>query len=187
MATVYLICGKLCCGKSTYAKKLKRNHKAVVLSVDEIMLAVFGLYAGEKHDEYAANVRTYLFEKSLELIQTGVSVILDWGFWTKAARYEAKAFYRSRNIECELYYLDISDEVWQARINQRNRSIMAGERRLISLTALLPQNLKRNLSRLPKKKWTYGSVVDNFPFIALSGSVEPCDGHGSFFAVFSTG
>ena len=115
MATVYLICGKLCCGKSTYAKKLKRNHKAVVLSVDEIMLAVFGLYAGEKHDEYAANVRTYLFEKSLELIQTGVSVILDWGFWTKAARYEAKAFYRSRNIE------------WQARINQRNRSIMAGE------------------------------------------------------------
>ena len=127
MATVYLICGKLCCGKSTYAKKLKRNHKAVVLSVDEIMLAVFGLYAGEKHDEYAANVRTYLFEKSLELIQTGVSVILDWGFWTKAARYEAKAFYRSRNIECELYYLDISDEVWQARINQRNRSIMAGE------------------------------------------------------------
>ena len=127
MATVYLICGKLCCGKSTYAKKLKRNHKAVVLSVDEIMLAVFGLYAGEKHDEYAANVRTYLFEKSLELIQTGVSVILDWGFWTKAARYEAKAFYRSRNIKCELYYLDISDEVWQARINQRNRSIMAGE------------------------------------------------------------
>ena len=127
MATVYLICGKLCCGKSTYAKKLKRNHKAVVLSVDEIMLAVFGLYAGEKHDEYAANVRTYLFEKSLELIQTGVSVVLDWGFWTKAARYEAKAFYRSRNIECELYYLDISDEVWQARINQRNRSIMAGE------------------------------------------------------------
>ena len=127
MATVYLVCGKLCCGKSTYAKQLKDAHKAVILSADEIMLAVFGLYAGEKHDEYAANVRTYLFEKSLEFIQTGVDVVLDWGFWTKAARYEAKAFYRSRDIECELHYLDISDEVWQARIAQRNRSVLAGK------------------------------------------------------------
>ena len=122
MATVYLICGKLCCGKSTYAKQLKVKQKAVVLSVDEIMLAVFGLYAGEKHDEYAANVQTYLFVKSLEL-----SVVLDWGFWTKTARYAAKEFYRSRNIECELHYLDVNDAVWQARINQRNQSVMAGK------------------------------------------------------------
>lgn len=127
MATVYLICGKLCCGKSTYAEQLKVKLKAVVLSVDEIMLAVFGLYAGEKHDEYAANVQTYLFEKSLELIQTDVSVVLDWGFWTKTARYVAKEFYRSRNIECELHYLDVNDAVWQARINQRNQSVMAGK------------------------------------------------------------
>ena len=127
MATVYLICGKLCCGKSTYAKQLKEAHKAVVLSADEIMLAVFGLYAGEKHDEYAANVQTYLFEKSLELIQADVNVVLDWGFWTKAARRVAKAFYRSRNIECELHYLDVNDAVWQERINQRNQSVMAGK------------------------------------------------------------
>lgn len=127
MATVYLICGKLCCGKSTYAKRLKVKQKAVVLSVDEIMLAVFGLYAGEKHDEYAANVQKYLFGKSLELIQTDVSVVLDWGFWTKTARYAAKEFYRSRNIECELHYLDVNDAVWQARINQRNQSVMAGK------------------------------------------------------------
>ena len=127
MAKVYLICGKICCGKSTYAKQLQADNKAVILSVDEIMLAVFGLYAGEKHDEYAANVRHYLFEKSLEIIQADVDVILDWGFWTKAGRNEAKAFYRSRDIECELHYLNISDEVWQARVNQRNQSVIAGE------------------------------------------------------------
>ena len=127
MATVYLICGKLCCGKSTYAKQLQAEQRAVILSVDEIMLAVFGLYAGERHDEYAANVRAYLFEKSLELLGAGVSVVLDWGFWSKAARDEAKAFYRSRNIECELHYLDIGDAVWQARIDQRNRAVLAGK------------------------------------------------------------
>ncbi len=127
MAKVFLICGKICSGKSTYAKQLQAADQSVILSVDEIMLAVFGLYAGEKHDEYAANVRHYLFQKSLEVIQAGVDVILDWGFWTKAGRNEAKAFYRSRNIECELHYLDLADEVWQARINQRNQSVIAGE------------------------------------------------------------
>ena len=127
MAKVFLVCGKICSGKSTYAKQLQAAGQSVILSVDEIMLAVFGLYAGEKHDEYAANVRHYLFQKSLEGIQAGVDVILDWGFWTKAGRNEAKAFYRSRNIECELHYLDISDEVWRARINHRNQSVIAGE------------------------------------------------------------
>lgn len=127
MAKVYLICGKICCGKSTYAKQLQADNKAVILSVDEIMLAVFGLYAGEKHDEYADRVRNYLFEKSLEVIKADVNVILDWGFWTSAGRNEAKEFYRNRNIECELHYIDVSNDIWKARINQRNQSVNAGE------------------------------------------------------------
>lgn len=127
MAKVFLICGKICCGKSTYAKHLQDDNKAVILSVDEIMLAVFGLYAGEKHDEYAVRVRNYLFEKSLEVIKADVSVILDWGFWTSAGRDEAKKFYRSRNIECELHYIDICEDIWKARIVQRNQSVISGE------------------------------------------------------------
>ncbi len=127
MARVYLICGKIGCGKSTYAKRLREERGGVILSVDEIMLAVFGLYAGERHDEYAANLRGYLLEKSLELVGAGVSVILDWGFWTRAGRDEAKDFYRSRNIACEIHYLDIRDDVWRVRIDRRNRAVAAGE------------------------------------------------------------
>lgn len=127
MARVYLICGKIGCGKSTYAKRLREERGGVILSVDEIMLAVFGLYAGERHDEYAAKARGYLLEKSLELIGAGVSVILDWGFWTRAGRAEAKAFYESRGIACESHYLDVPDGVWRARIDKRNRAVAAGE------------------------------------------------------------
>ena len=46
MANVFLICGKICSGKSTYAKKLAKTHNAVILSVDEIMLAIFDHGAG---------------------------------------------------------------------------------------------------------------------------------------------
>lgn len=51
MPKVVMTCGKLCSGKTTYAKKLQKESKAVILSVDEIMLALFGQDAGEKHDD----------------------------------------------------------------------------------------------------------------------------------------
>lgn len=128
MPKVILICGKICCGKSTYAEKIRIENKAVLLSVDEIMLAVFGQDAGEKHDEYVRNVQQYIYDKSLEIIGTGTSVILDCGFWTKGHRDYSKEFYRKRGIACELHYIDISDEVWRQRIEKRNAAVSTGDK-----------------------------------------------------------
>lgn len=127
MARVFLICGKICCGKSTYAERLRIENKAVLLSVDEIMLAVFGLYAGDRHDEYTEKLQKYLFEKSVEIVEAGINVILDWGFWSKSKRSAARAFYRVRNLECEFHYIDISDEIWKERIARRNELALKGE------------------------------------------------------------
>lgn len=127
MAKVYLICGKICCGKTTYAQKLCNENNAVLLSVDEITLALFGQNCGDKHDEYVERTEKYLLNKSLELIENKINVVLDWGFWTKAEREFAKGFYKSRNIECELYYIDISDEVWKLRLHKRNSAVLANE------------------------------------------------------------
>lgn len=127
MPKVILICGKICVGKSTYAEKIRAENNAVLLSVDEIMLAVFGQYAGEKHDEYVKNVKKYLFEKSLEFLQSGADVILDWGFWTKAERDFAKDFYTGRGIPCELHYIGVDGDLWRERISQRNGEISAGK------------------------------------------------------------
>lgn len=77
MGKAILICGKICSGKSTYAARLKKETNAVLLSVDEIMLDLFGLYAGEKHDEYTEKIQKYLFEKSIEIINSGSDVVLD--------------------------------------------------------------------------------------------------------------
>lgn len=127
MPKVILVCGKICCGKSTYAEKVRMENNAVLLSVDEIMLAVFGQYAGEKHDEYVRNIQQYIFDKSLEIVQTGTNVILDCGFWTKGHRDYSKEFYGQRDIPCELHYIDISDEVWRQRIEKRNALVEAGK------------------------------------------------------------
>lgn len=127
MAKVILICGKICCGKTTYAEKLCVENNAVLLSVDEITLALFGQHCGDKHDEYVERTEKYLLNKSLELIQMDINVVLDWGFWTKAERESVKEFYKSRNIECELHYIDISDETWKNRLNKRNIAVLAEE------------------------------------------------------------
>lgn len=98
MAKAILICGRIGCGKSTYAAQLARESRAMVLSVDEIMLSLFGQHCKEAHDRYAEGIRRYLFRQSAELVRRGVDVILDWGFWTRQSREEAKSFYRARGV-----------------------------------------------------------------------------------------
>ena len=127
MAKVILICGKICSGKTTYAAKLRDEMHAVLLSVDEIMLALFGRDAGTDHDRLAKLTQTYLFEKSLEILASGIDVILDWGFWTKDARMVAKAFYQSRDISCEIHGIVIDDTLWRERIAGRNADVMVGK------------------------------------------------------------
>ena len=92
---VILLCGKVCCGKTTYAKQIRKGERAVILSCDEIMLALFDQQLGDRHERISQATQHFLFKKSLELLRVGVTVILDWGFWTKASRNEARAFYIS--------------------------------------------------------------------------------------------
>lgn len=127
MAKAYLMCGKICSGKSTYAEKLRRDLRAVLLSVDEITLALFGQDVGEMHDTYVERTERYLYAKSLEILECGIDVVLDWGLWTKRERDEARAFYKERGIPCEIHYLSVAPEVWREWIEMRNRAILAGE------------------------------------------------------------
>ncbi|MBR5546484.1 MAG: ATP-binding protein [Clostridia bacterium] len=123
MAKVILICGKICCGKTTYAHALCRQEKAVLLSCDELMLSLLDEYLGEQHEVYAQRTEAYLLRKSLEILQTGISVVLDWGPWTKAGRDRLKAFYAQHGIRLELHAIRLEEEKWRARIAVRNAAV----------------------------------------------------------------
>ena len=120
MAKVYLICGRVCSGKSTYAMEMVKKHHAVLLSSDEITLALFGQHCGDMHDDYVERAQRYLFHKSLEILAQGIPVVLDWGFWTKEGRDAALAFYKKHGYDAELHYIEIDDATWQQRIEKRN-------------------------------------------------------------------
>ena len=90
MAEVLLICGKICSGKSYLARQLAAEKNAVILSVDEITRSLFPEGLGDRHDVLAARVRAYLLKKAGEIAACGTDVILDWGFWTRSMRQEAR-------------------------------------------------------------------------------------------------
>ena len=135
MNKVYLICGKICSGKTTYAKKLCTEKDAILLSVDEIMLSLFDQCCGpELHQEYERRIKSYLFDKALEVLEAKKDVVFDWGFWTKEERKATKDFFKSRNIDCELHYVEVSDETWEQQLNKRNNQILNNEAKAYFLT-----------------------------------------------------
>ena len=59
------------------------------------------------------------------MIESGIDVILDWGFWTKKERVFARSFYGSNRIPNEFHYIDIDDSEWHRRTEKRNQDILA--------------------------------------------------------------
>ena len=127
MSKVILICGKICSGKTTYAKNIAKNINAIILSVDELMLSLFGQHLGEKHDEMLEKTEKYLYKKSVELLSNGLNVILDWGFWTKEERLTATKYYTNIGIKVEWHYIEIDDITWKNHLEKRNDAIVNNE------------------------------------------------------------
>ena len=75
MNRVILICGKVCSGKTIYAKLLIKKNPAVLLSLDEITTLFFGQNGGAEHYVILEKAQKYLFNKSLEIIKAGSNVI----------------------------------------------------------------------------------------------------------------
>ena len=127
MAKAMLICGRIACGKTVYAQKLCKEHRAVNLSCDELMLKVFGDTLGLKFDEVSGRCKRYLYNKTLELLDAGTNVVLDWGFWSATERRYARRLIEEGGHVCEMHYISVSDEVWRKNIAIRNQWVAEGK------------------------------------------------------------
>lgn len=129
MAKAILICGKICSGKTHYAKALVRSTHGVLLSSDELISALFHPQENDYHDRIIENVQCYLLEKSAEILKAGTDVILDWGFWTRRQREAVQAFYENLSLPTEWHYLAVEEAEWQRRVDSRNQKVLVGQTR----------------------------------------------------------
>lgn len=68
----------------------------------------------------------YLNKKAVEIVNAGANVIYERGLWNKAERDNLKQFFKEKNIETELHYIYVSDDVWKKRIEERNKRVKEG-------------------------------------------------------------
>lgn len=121
MATVHLVCGFLGSGKTTFAKSLAVKESALRLSVDELYLRLFANGPTYELDQQSLDrLLQVLNDLWPQIVQTGVSVVLDFGFWNRSLRDEVRDRARSAGARVQLYWLQCADDVAIARCLQRN-------------------------------------------------------------------
>lgn len=123
-AMLYLICGKIAAGKSTFAKKLSQQPGTVLVSEDFWLASLYpGQIASlEDYARCSAQLRAAMALHIAAVLQAGVSVVLDFPSNTLATRAWARELIENSAAAHELHYLDVADELCKARLHARNAS-----------------------------------------------------------------
>ncbi|MEG2428960.1 MAG: ATP-binding protein, partial [Oscillospiraceae bacterium] len=121
---IYLLCGKVGSGKSTYAEKLKTKTNGFVLSCDDLMLTLFDECIGPvKHQDFLARCKSFLYRQAFELNEIGKDVILDFGFWSENERIEVCKMFNDNGIETKLIYIKSSYQKITNQLEKRNKLV----------------------------------------------------------------
>ena len=121
-ATLHLLSGKIAAGKSTLAADLGRAPNTVVVSEDEWLSALFGdeMRTLADYVRCSSRLRTALEPHLIDLLSSGVSVVLDFAANTPETRVWMRELFTKAGCEHRLHYLDLSDEICRERLHRRN-------------------------------------------------------------------
>src|SRR5512142_1958613 len=121
MATLHLMVGLPCSGKTTFAKKLEQEHSALRLTPDEWQIPLFGQDAEEpEHDARHSLIEAMLWKIASRALELGTNVILDFGFWAREEREDYRLRAKRLGASSEVHFLDVPAEELLRRLAVRN-------------------------------------------------------------------
>jgi len=121
VATLHLMVGLPCSGKTTLAQKLESEQAALRLTPDEWNIRLFGQDAEEPdHDARHGLIEAMLWTIASRALELGTNVILDFGFWAREERDDFRARAKQLGASSELHFLDVSPEELMRRLAVRN-------------------------------------------------------------------
>lgn len=127
MATLHLIVGLPCSGKTTLARDLERSLPALRLTPDEWHLRLFGDDLNHpKHNTRHNLIETMLWEIAERALKMGTNVILDFGFWAKVERDDYRARAARLGAQTQIHFQDIPLATLIARLAERNAAQTPG-------------------------------------------------------------
>ncbi len=123
-ATVYIICGFIGAGKTTFAKKLEKETGAVRITKDEWLISLFGHDPSiPDYDKYDQQICEISRRIAFQFAEKGVDVIIDEGFWEKEQRDKMRNKIESLGAKAILYYVNTPIEIMRERTLGRNNNL----------------------------------------------------------------
>lgn len=141
MAKVYILIGKIASGKTHFVRKLKKSENVMQLSCDDLFLTLFDGCLGEKHDDIQNKAYQFFNGQAVQLVNMGISVALDFGFWTAESRKIVKDFYKEKGIETVSVYFDIPEDIRIERLENRNQQLINSKKREYIIDNILRKKL----------------------------------------------
>lgn len=127
MATLHLMIGLPCSGKTTRARQLESRHGALRLTPDEWQLELFGNdIDSEAHDGNHDRVEALMWQVAERVLTLGVDVILDFGCWSRAEREDFRARAAALGADFRLHYMDVAEDELVRRLHVRNAQAPPG-------------------------------------------------------------
>ena len=121
MATLHLMVGLPCAGKTTLARQLEVERSALRLTPDEWQLRLFGQDADEpEHDARHSLIEAMLWDVASRALALGTNVILDFGFWAREEREDFRAQAKRLGASSEVHFLDAPEAELLRRLAIRN-------------------------------------------------------------------
>src|SRR5215212_11384765 len=121
VATLHLIVGLPCSGKTTIAQKLEHELPALRLTTDEWHIRLFGQDAEEpEHDARHSLIEAMLWNIASRALELGTNVILDFGFWAREEREDYRRRAQRLGAGSEVHFLDVPAEELLRRLAVRS-------------------------------------------------------------------
>ncbi len=118
---VYVLCGFIGAGKTTFAKKLEEMTGAVRITKDEWLIRLIGNDPTiDGYEDYDHRICELSRDVAFQLAKKGIDVIIDEGVWAKEQRDKLRRRIEDTGAQAVLYFLDTPIETIRERVAQRN-------------------------------------------------------------------
>lgn len=119
--TVYILCGFIGAGKTTFAQELEVRTGAVRITKDEWLIRLIGNDPTiDGYADYDHKIVQLSRDVAFQLVEKGIDVILDEGFWAREERALMRRRIEEMGAEVALYYLDTPIDTIRDRVARRS-------------------------------------------------------------------